>query len=208
MNKNVLNITGQKFGTLTVVARDPINSKSGNAKWICRCDCGNTASVVGSKLRSGHSKTCGCIRFTEKAQGHSGERIYRIWTCMQNRCNKENNDNYKWYGGRGIKICTSWDNFLNFREWALQSGYNDDLSIDRIDPNLDYFPDNCRWVSMKFQANNKTNNRILKYEGKSYTESQFADNFNLSYHTVVNRLRMGWNLSRIVNTPERDGKVK
>ncbi|QOY37065.1 hypothetical protein AWH56_005335 [Anaerobacillus isosaccharinicus] len=199
---SILNdLTGQQFGKLIVLERAR-NSKSGNARWICKCICEKITTVIGSHLRSGHTTSCGCNKISDKANGHAKERLYRIWTGMHRRCYDRNADNYKWYGGKGIFICEEWHNFLTFREWSLDNGYNDELTIDRIDSYKNYSPDNCRWQTQKKQMNNVSSNNILSYEGREYTQSEFAEEFNLKYHTVVNRLRLGWSLKRIVNTPE------
>ncbi|NHC20304.1 hypothetical protein G6554_18845 [Bacillus sp. MM2020_4] len=199
----VKQLTGQRFGKLTVIQRSEKNSKSGNAMWVCYCDCGNQAVVIGSHLRSGHTTSCGCNRISEKSMGHSQERLYRIWNGMHNRCYDPKHDRYKWYGNKGISICDKWHDYLTFREWALEHGYSNNLTIDRINPNGNYHPNNCQWVDMKIQANNRSNNRIIKYKGKNYTAIQLAETCNLLPHTVYNRLKLGWSVEQIVEIPER-----
>ncbi|MGT2934251.1 hypothetical protein [Streptococcus catagoni] len=191
-------LDGLRFGSLTVINRNQENSKSGNARWNCICDCGNKTVVIGSKLRSGYTKSCGCARKNEKAQGYSSTRLYRIWKGMMNRCYNFKNDNYKYYGGKGIAVCNEWHTFIKFRLWALSNGYEDSLTIDRINPEKDYHPSNCRWVNMKLQQNNKTNNRRISYQGKQYTISELSDKLNVTYWTVINQLNLGWNIERIV----------
>lgn len=134
--------------------------------------------------------------------GHAKERIYRTWTKMHKRCYDPKSDRYKWYGEKGISICEEWHDFLTFREWALENGYTDQLTIDRIDGNKNYSPENCRWTDIKNQANNRSNNRILFYNGKPYTVSELTEKFNLKQHTIFNRLKLGWDVDRIVETPE------
>ncbi len=201
----LIDITGERFGKLCVIGRADTNTTtSGNAKWICKCDCGNITTVIGSKLRNGHTKSCGCNRISNIAKGHSKERLYRIWYKMKVRCYKEDDEHYKWYGGRGIRVCDEWLNdFLIFREWALTHGYSRTLSIDRIDVNGNYEPSNCRWVSQKIQANNKSSNRHVEFQGKEYTVAQFAELLNYNYFTVQNRLRWGWTPERIAQIPEK-----
>lgn len=197
-------LTGNKYGKLLVIRRFEQNSKSGNAKWVCRCDCGNTTIVIGSKLKNGYTKSCGCNRISNKAKGHSKERLYRIWYKMKVRCYKEDDEHYKWYGGRGIRICDEWLNdFLAFREWALTHGYSETLSIDRIDVNGNYEPPNCRWTSQKTQTNNTSANRRVVFQGKEYTVAQFSEFLNYNYSTVRNRLKLGWTPERIAQTPEK-----
>lgn len=201
---NILkDLTGARFDKLTVISRANTNSKSGNAMWVCRCECGSITEVIGSKLRSGYTKSCGCLRISDTAQGYSKERVYRTWRGMHQRCYNQKHDKYKWYGGRGITICPEWHDFITFRIWALENGYSDDLTIDRIDPDDNYCPDNCQWVDMKTQANNRSNNRILYFNGKAYTVSQIAEMFGISSFTIFNRLRLKWSVEQIVRTPER-----
>ncbi|WP_105144532.1 hypothetical protein [Streptococcus suis] len=192
-------LTNQRFGSLIVIARNSENTKSGNARWDCICDCGNIAIVIGSKLRKGITKSCGCARKNDTAQGFSGTRLYRIWRGMHKRCYNAKNDNYKWYGGRGIKICDEWHTFITFREWALSNGYRDDLTIDRINPEQNYCPRNCRWEKVKKQANNRRSNRYVCYRGTKYTIAEFADFLNVSYWTVTNQLKLGWDIEKIAH---------
>ncbi|XOS91830.1 hypothetical protein ACLMAB_26130 [Brevibacillus laterosporus] len=122
---------------------------------------------------------------------------------MHKRCSDPKHDRYKWYGGKGVAVCEEWNDYLVFREWAHANGYTDDLTIDRIDVDGNYCPENCQWVDMKVQANNRHNNRIIQYNGKNYTATQLAEAHGLSQHTIFNRLKLGWDIDQIVNTPER-----
>lgn len=145
-------IIGQRFGKLTVISRHGTH-KRGGALWKCQCECGNECIAKTSDLTRGSTTSCGCNR----GKHHMTDtRLYRIWKGMKSRCYYPNNDNYDYYGGRGIEICEEWrDNFEEFRNWALQNSYNDDLSIDRIDVDGNYEPSNCRWVDWKTQCNNR-----------------------------------------------------
>lgn len=172
--------------------------------WICQCDCGTQVEVIGSHLRSGHTLSCGCNRTTIMANGHYHERLYRIWYGMINRCTNPERSNFKWYGGRGISVCKAWQKYEGFRNWALKNGYSDMGTIDRINPDENYCPENCQWVDMKTQANNRRSNRIIQYKNNSYTATQFAEKVGLSKSTVFNRLNLGWSPSRIASTPERN----
>lgn len=154
----LIDLTGQRFGRLTVVRRD--YSKKYTA-WICKCDCGNTTSTDGYQLRKGITKSCGCYHAElcgdqHRKHGGCGTRLYRIYYKMRERCYRATNDNYKYYGGRGITICKEWlDSFKKFSEWALSHGYSENLTIDRIDVNGNYEPGNCRWITIQEQQKNK-----------------------------------------------------
>lgn len=149
-------MTGKRFGRLVVLSMDRAEKKNGRF-WLCRCDCGNLTVVRETDLRRGNTKSCGCLR-KERLQIHGDRytRLYNIWKGMKKRCGYQKAVNYKNYGGRGIKVCSAWEkSFSAFREWALQNGYQDDLTIDRVDNNGNYEPGNCRWVTMKEQNHNK-----------------------------------------------------
>ena len=149
-----VDLTGQTFGFLTVIERGP-NTQRGNAKWHCKCVCGRETFVVTSKLRNGRTISCGCMGLLHATQakikhGDSKKtRLYAIWAAMKRRCYNPNCDPYKYYGGKGIKVCDEWLEYDKFREWALSNGYAEDLSIDRIDSNGNYEPGNCQWITMQ-----------------------------------------------------------
>lgn len=129
--------------------------------WKCVCDCGRTTIVNGQNLKSGNTTSCGCYGIerrnnASKTHGKSNTRLHRIWKAMHSRCYNKKYHAYKYYGGRGITICEEWlHNFKTFYDWAMANGYEENLTIDRIDPNGNYSPNNCRWVTMELQNKNK-----------------------------------------------------
>lgn len=154
--------TGNKYGRLTVVGRASNamhpNGKS-STRWVCLCDCGKTVTVLGDNLESGHTKSCGCISTETPANlrhGMVGTRLYNVWTNMKQRCYNEDCPSFERYGGRGITVCDEWkDDFEAFAEWANENGFSESLTIDRVDNNSGYSPDNCRWTTMLIQRHNQ-----------------------------------------------------
>lgn len=167
----IIDLTGQRFGRLVALERVGKNNH-GVSLWKCKCDCGNECIVSQSGLHSWKTQSCGCLHketFNGYKHGYSKTRIYKIWCAMRDRCAREKSSVYKYYGGKGIRVCDEWaDSFMSFREWALANGYNDTLVIDRIDSTKNYCPSNCRWITqaenarlavaerMKNRGNNKS----------------------------------------------------
>lgn len=186
------NIFNKKFGRLEALY--PIDKdKNGVYKWLCLCDCGNTHIARISDLKSGKILSCGCYSKEVKSKNnlkHGGktktpERLYTIWGAMKQRCYYTKGKSYKDYGGRGIRICDEWlFDYTTFRSWALNNGYKDNLSIDRIDVNGDYEPNNCRWATSKQQANNTRRNVVFEYNGVKHTMSEWSEILNINYSTL------------------------
>lgn len=201
------NLTGQTFGSLKVLNRssDTGNGKKPIVKWNCQCICGKIISVKSYSLTSGHTKSCGCQK-VKHGYSHK-ERLYQTWKNMRQRCNNPNRPDYKRYGGRGIKICEEWNDYTVFRKWALANGYDDSLSIDRIDVNGNYEPSNCRWADDYIQANNVRNNRIIEYQGQKFTMAELAKKLGLSYSALQHRVERNWPIEKIASIPQRSGDL-
>lgn len=201
-------LVGQRFGRLTVVSKaDAIGTSS--MRWNCVCDCGNKTVVYGHYLKSGHTRSCGCLANESIAErstthGHANSRLYRIWHGMKARCYRESEPGYSRYGGRGIKICEEWlSDFQKFYDWAMSHGYSDDLSIDRIDNNGNYCPENCRWVSMEVQNNNRSSNRTITANGETHTVAEWSKITGINETTLAGRLDKGWSEEKTINTPKK-----
>lgn len=157
-----LDLTGMRFGRLTVLQY--VQSRKSNNRNVpfvlTKCDCGNEQEQSAWTLTSGKATSCGCIRkeVTGKRatkHGESKSRLHRIWCNMHSRCSNNNTENYQYYGGRGITVCIEWNDYITFAKWARENGYSDELTIDRINNNAGYSPDNCQWVTWQKQAQNR-----------------------------------------------------
>ncbi len=203
----IKDLAGMRFGKL--VALKPCGKKRNKTVWLCKCDCGNEVEVIGTALSFGNTNSCGC---TKLKHGMFGSRIYNIWHTMKERCYVTTQTSYKNYGGRGIKVCPEWQEFIPFMEWSYANGYNEnakrgECTLDRIDPNGDYCPENCRWVSMSIQANNKTDNVYIEYKGIVDTLSNHARRVGISPALAETRKINGKSVDEIFST-ENLRKVK
>jgi hypothetical protein len=157
------NVVGQRFGRLVAVAKTRKYERGRTWYWECVCDCGNRTEVLRDSLTSGNTKSCGCYqrerqRETAILVGHGnrrhgdshGNQLYYVWHGMKDRCYNKNHRYYRWYGGRGIAMCDEWrGDYSLFREWATSHGYSPSLTIDRINNDLGYSPDNCQFITKK-----------------------------------------------------------
>lgn len=198
-----IELTGERFSKLLVVEYS--YSRNGKAYWKCVCQCGKEVIVEGFSLRSGHTKSCGCLRKIDGLEpryrhGYINQRLYKIWSNMKTRCTNPNHPFYKDYGGRGITYCSDWDDFVLFKEWAFANGYNDDLSIDRINVNGNYVPENCRWVDMKTQNRNRRNNHLITFNGETHCISEWAEITGIKRETIKSRLKYGWSIEKVLTT--------
>jgi len=208
-----IDLTGRTFGRLKVERLDHIGNR-GRTFWLCNCSCGNSCVKAAGNLLSQGTLSCGCLhrqvtaeRNRQNAKHHASEtRLYNIWSGMKQRCSNPHHKSYADYGGRGIFVCDEWLDFPNFRLWALANGYEDSASIDRIDNDAPYTPENCRWVSAKTQANNRRTSRFIKFRGESMTLTEFCEKYsneNLSVDTIRQRIKKGHSPEEAISKPAR-----
>ena len=207
----VKDISGQKINGWYIICEYGRN-KSGGAMFLCKCDCGNIRVVDGRSIRSGSSKNCGCKRNAETARrikvistkhGGKKERLYGIWRGMLDRCNNPKSPFYYRYGGRGIFVCNEWqESYASFRGWAVSSGYNKDASrgectIDRINNDDGYTPNNCRWITLKQQCNNRSTNHLIEHNGVIHTLTEWSEITGIRKDTLRRRIFIyGWTVER------------
>lgn len=207
------NLTGVRFGRLVAIERAPSKqtpNKTVQTVWKCRCDCGKEIEVRATALKSGNTQSCGCRKMEMLlarnikhggATAENKERLYSIWKGMISRCRKDDR-----YAGRGVAVCDEWKEYSKFRDWAYSSGYDaaapfGECTIDRINNDGDYEPNNCRWVSLEAQANNTRKNRHIVYNGETKTISEWARTIGISADALWYRLKNGWSIEDAITIP-------
>lgn len=195
-------LSGQMYGRLTVIRRIIINDKP-RTYWSCTCSCGNTVVVWGDSLRKGTTRSCGCFMReraveTNTTHGLKDHPLYQMWNGMKQRCSNPRNPKYKNYGGRGIQVCDRWLDFSNFIEDMGEAPQG--MSINRINNDGNYEPSNCQWATPKEQSNNQRSNRVLEFNGKKQTLAQWAEELNINYGTLLDRLNEEWSIEDALTT--------
>jgi hypothetical protein len=207
----LIDLTGRKFGRLTVLSRAAV--KNDRTMWNCRCDCGLEHIAQSHHLLTGHTKSCGCATGTLIAKSKicrtaEQRRLRHILYGMKQRCNNPENHAFQNYGGRGIKICNEWVNdFDSFYNWAVDNGYNNKLSIDRIDNDKGYSPDNCRWADKGVQGNNRRTNHTLTVNNKTLTLTEWAKKTGIKQPTIRQRIKNGWYAEEAVGITPRKKEI-
>jgi len=209
-----MDLTQQKFNRLKVI-KFSHNNKFSDKMWECICDCGNIVFASTNSLRRNNTKSCGCLQkekaaITGKAllstHGLSKDsdgkktRLFQIWMGMKTRCYNLNVVEYPRYGGKGIIICDEWQNFETFHNWAFTNGYQENLSIDRVNTNGNYEPSNCRWVTDKVQCRNRTTSRFIEFNGQQKTLAEWAEINSMSTNCLFERLKRGWGIEKSLTT--------
>lgn len=208
-----IDLTGQVFGRLTVLER--VKSTSTNyAIWMCKCSCGKTKIVRSCHLRSGTTTSCGCYQKeiaskVNSTHNSSKTRIYNEWSHMKKRCYWKNYKGRKYYADKGIEVCDEWKNsFETFKNWALNNGYSDDLTLDRIDINKNYEPGNCRWTNKFVQSNNRSINRIVEYHGEKGVYEGMCRKLNVNQTTIRSRMKKGYSFEDAVDMFQKTAPYK
>lgn len=205
-----IDLIRKRFGKLTVLSYAGVN-QSKKSMWLCKCDCGNEKVIRGNDLQTGNTQSCGCIHSEQVAERNrqtakkndnaiTKTRLYSIWRGMVKRCHNPSYREFKYYGGRGIKVCDEWRKFKNFYD-DMFGTYDDTLTIERLDVNGDYCKDNCMWATREEQANNRRGNVFITVDGITDTVSRTCRRYNVKYSVVSTRLRNGWEPERAIKTP-------
>lgn len=183
-----IDLTGKRFGRLTVIER--AETKGGKTRWKSQCDCGKITYTISHRLLSGQTQSCGCMRDLGIKHGMTNTRLFKIWEGMKSRCLNPNKKCYDRYGGRGISVCQEWQkSFESFRDWSLENGYTEGLTIDRIDVNGDYCPENCKWSTPCEQALNKRNTIYIEHNGERKPLPVWCRQYNFKYSIASQRYR-------------------
>ena len=207
---NLITLTGQIFGRLTVV-RLSKQRGNGQAMWLCKCVCGSEVRIRGNSLRNGETISCGCFRKEttsnlNRTHGECGTPIYKSWQNMKERCyNKNKHMDYPRYGGRGIQVCKRWHIFINFYE-DMMSSYVEGLTLERKDSDKNYSLENCKWATRKEQANNKRCNLLVTAQGLTLNLTQWSEKTGIAYACLYKRLLNNWDAERMVSQPSRRKK--
>ena len=201
------NLIGKKFGKLTVIEMCGNNGKGTHYKSKVKCECGKIYKVNDTELINGRRTGCRSCNSYLKKHGKTNTKLFNVWQSMKQRCYYKSNKEYKNYGGRGIKMCEEWKNdFMQFYNWSINSGYKKGLTIDRIDVNGNYEPNNCRWATQLEQANNKRNNILITYKGITDTLPNWARKTGIQRSCLEYRYSHNWDIERMLTLKSKIGR--
>lgn len=209
MAKNNNNIfIGKKYGKLIIIDFEKHKRKTGYDcwYWLCKCECGNIKLLYPAEVKNGKIKSCGCYKdnlakLRMSKHNQSTSRLYHCWQDMKARCYRKTHHKYLLYGNRDIRVCDEWlNNYDNFSEWALNNGYSNDLTLDRINVNGNYCPENCRWATPLQQSQNRRNTKKIIVDGVEMLLTDACKKFNISYYSVYGRLKSGWDIEKALTT--------
>lgn len=203
-----MTLVGTKCGLLTVLSAEPTRRLNGRVEkmWLCLCECGNKKIVQRNNLRSGHTKSCGCLTHHpwHVTHGLTHHPLYHVWASMKDRCLSPDNQNYKNYGGRGIPVCAEWAESLQKFVDDMEPTYQPGLTLDRIDNSRGYCKDNCKWSTRREQQNNTRTNHNIAWKGEVHTIAEWARIKNMKQRTLHTRLKLGWSIDRALSEPVRN----
>jgi hypothetical protein len=197
-----MDLTGKKFNRLTVLEKTD-KRKNRCIVYKCKCDCGNITYVKSTYIKKGYTKSCGCLQRemaskSNKIHGESKTKLFYVWQDMVQRCKYEWHHAYKYYGGRGITVYGKWEDFLPFKKWSIENGYEEGLTIDRTNVNGNYEPSNCRWVDRLKQANNMRSNKVFFIGGERLTQAEIMRKYNISRGRIYYWSKKGKNILDIL----------
>lgn len=198
MSGKLKDMTGEKYGKLTVLKFSHMRGK--HSYWLCKCDCGNLATVRADGLKRGTTKSCGCLIKNNHPieHGQAKTKLYHLFYGMKQRCYNPKHESYHRYGGRGITICDKWLNdYMSFYRWSMKNGYKPGLTIDRIDNDGNYEPDNCGWITQKEQTRNTSRNTKITIDGVTKLLIEWCELYGVNPATACYRIKRGWNYSSV-----------
>lgn len=205
--------SNKRFGKLLAIKRIG-NNKYKQSLWLCKCNCGREVIIRAYCLKNGSTKSCGCYRkefkcYNAKYNAKKYNRLYNIWKGINRRCYNKKDSSYNLYGGRGIIVCDDWKNdFEKFKDWAFENGYAEHLTIDRINNDGNYEPNNCRWATKKEQNSNTRRNIYITFNGETKVASDWAKQTGIGLYTILYRIRKNKPIEEIFYKGNLNKKMK
>ncbi len=206
-NKYFIDYSGIKYNKISIIDYYGKKPTANRHFWNAECDCGEKMIITATNIRKKKSKSCMHCSKPTKTHGKTNTRLFYIWQSMKDRCYNKNNQDYYNYGQKNIRVCDDWNNdFMNFYNWSMRNGYNKKLTIDRINNDKGYQPNNCRWATNIEQANNKKNNIIIEYKGVRDTLPNWARKTGIKPGTLQYRYYNNWDVERMLTLKPKKGR--